>query len=81
MDLPEWIWCTEHLILYVNVLHTTSTMQELLKNQIRMTQPVEVIKLCSSTTPVLDYGHMNNGYMAGMEAYSCLTAEVLVFLG
>ena len=52
----------------VNVLHTTSTMEELLKNQIRMTQPVEVIKLCSSITPVLDYGHMKNGYMAGMEA-------------
>lgn len=79
MDLPEWIWCTEHLILYVNVLHTTSTMQELLKNQIRMTQPFEVIKLCSSTTPVLDYGHMNNGWDGGI--HSCLIAEVPVFLG
>ena len=71
MDLPEWIRCTEqeHLIFYVNVLHTTSTMEELLKNQIRMTQPVEVIKLCSSTTPVLDYGHMNNGYMAGISSF------------
>lgn len=67
----EWIswngcevWSTSYC--NVNVLHRTSTMEELLKNQIRVTQPVEVIKLCSSITPGLDYGHMKNGWDGGL---------------
>lgn len=67
----EWIswngyevWSTSYC--NVNVLHRTSTMEELLKNQIRVTQPVEVIKLCSSITPGLDCGHMKNGWDGGL---------------
>lgn len=82
----EWIswngyevWSTSYC--NVNVLHRTSTMEELLKNQIRMTQPVEVIKLCSSITPGLDYGHRKMAIWLGWRLACCLIAEVPVFLG
>ena len=82
MELLDWIQCLVILIFHINVHQRASTMEELLNNQIdRITQPVEVILLCSSAMPVLaQWAHEKSAVLAGMEECICIASNISMLI-